>query len=435
MARLGPDPALFPVHASSIEVLTPGGPTAFHQLLRALLAGAKRRISLASLYLGTGTLEAELLDDIRGALARSPGLTVRMVMDGCRGRRTTDNGTSATFVASLVGEHPGRVEAFLHRMPQPASRVFPSPLDECIGVCHFKALVVDDLAILTGANLSDEYFHCRQARYIVVRDPLFADMLDGVVETASRHSQRIRPARGGRARLERPACSPREVGDAVLERVLQARRAGGEHDTCLLPVFQHPALGLQQERELLRRMLAWNDGDLVINTPYTNFPPDYVDALGARLASAASRAHRTLIVLASPSSHSFTTGRGLKALVPGIYLHREQCFRERLAARAPSPRLELYHYHREGWVFHSKGIWFTSGDETASIIGSSSFGARSVARDFDMSCLIVTSEPRLRAALAGEVDTMLAFSRPATAATHRPQIASRMLSPLVKGYM
>jgi phosphatidylserine/phosphatidylglycerophosphate/cardiolipin synthase-like enzyme len=34
------------------------------------------------------------------------------------------------------------------------------------GVCHVKACVFDDTLIMTGANLSDEYFRDRQDRYL-----------------------------------------------------------------------------------------------------------------------------------------------------------------------------------------------------------------------------------------------------------------------------
>ena len=66
----------------------------------------------------------------------------------------------------------------------------PSPLDECVAVFHLKVLVCDDAAVLTGANLSDEYFHCQQARYVVVKDPRLCDLLEGVVGEVSRRSLR-----------------------------------------------------------------------------------------------------------------------------------------------------------------------------------------------------------------------------------------------------
>lgn len=411
-------PAGIPVPASAVELHTDRGPAGFHRLLRELIAGAERRLTLATLYVGTGARERELLDDLRAALARRPGLRLRLVMDGSRGLRRTPEGCSAAFVAALAREHGARVEVALHRMPQleGARGWLPSPLDEVVAVFHLKVLVADDVAVLTGANVSDEYFHCRQARTIVVRDAAFADLQDDVAALALRHSQRLRPTPDGFA-LEPPAAPARDVAGAVLDRLAAAAGASGG-DTWLTPVVQHPALGVQQERALLRELLARPGGELALATPYTNLPPDYEDALAARRGP-------TRVIVPSQRSHSFTTGRGLKALVPGVYRARERD----LATLA-----ELRHWERPGWVFHAKGVWSLGEGEAATVVGSSSFGGRSVARDFDLSHLLVTRDPGLRAALAAEVEALLVHAPPG-APPPPPGLGSRLLSPLVKGYL
>jgi CDP-diacylglycerol--glycerol-3-phosphate 3-phosphatidyltransferase len=43
----------------------------------------------------------------------------------------------------------------------------PSPLDEVAGVFHIKAYIIDDQLVLSGANLSEEYFQDRQDRYLL----------------------------------------------------------------------------------------------------------------------------------------------------------------------------------------------------------------------------------------------------------------------------
>jgi CDP-diacylglycerol--glycerol-3-phosphate 3-phosphatidyltransferase len=438
LEALAPSPeqraAAYPLDASSLEVRTPLGPVGFHELLRDLFQNAKQRISIASLYYGTGKLEAELLGDIDGALRRSADLRVRLLFDHSRGNRRTKTGSSSSFVSQhLLTEKNGeRVELFLHRLPQLAgiARMLPSPLNELLAVCHFKVMVVDDLAVLTGANLSDEYFYCRHARVIVVRDQGFADMLDGIVRIASEHSRRVRDGRE-----HEPARAPAEVGARVVAHVAEAAshaKPGGA--VMALPLFQHPRVGLAQERALLNRMFARSEGELFIHTPYTNMQADYLASLAARLAS---RAQRTSLLLASRFSHSFTTGRGFKALVPGFYAEREHHMHTqlRLLSKGGAP-IEMSYYHRPDWVFHSKGVWLRTDDETATIIGSSSFGARSVARDFDLSVLLVTKDARLREAFAGELTTTAPFVRagePGTA-PERP-LSSLVTSPIVRSYM
>ncbi len=418
---------LFYLPASSLEVTTAEGPTGFHERLVGMIRRARERLSLASLYLGTGEREEALLGEVRGALERHPGLRVRFVCDASRGRRRTPNGDVVSFTAPLARAFPGRVEVYLHEMPQLAgwAKGLPSPLDECVAVFHFKALVADGEAILTGANLSDEYFHCRQCRAIVVRDVGFTDMLHRIVETTARHSRRA--VDGALAPAERP---PEEVAAAVLADVRDAPRAPDATGTWLRPVFQHPSLGVHQEQELLEELLATPGGDLEIHTPYTNFPQVYVRALERRMR--ADGGGVTRLVCPSGASHSFTTGRGPKALVPGAYRHQEARLVGRLRALGA---LDVRHYHRQGWVFHSKGVWWTEPGRTTSVIGSSSYGERSVGRDFDLSVEISTDDAALQEGLAEERELMMSFA-PGEREVARPlRRLMPIVTPLFRGFL
>ena len=423
----------FPLNAARISVETDAGPVGFHERLLTMIGQARDRISLASLYLGTGEQEAGLLRALRAALQRQSALRVRLIVDFSRGLRRTSNGNSRTFTQSLIHDFPDRFEVYFHRMPQLSGLAswLPSPLDECVAVFHFKALVVDDVAVLTGANLSEEYFRCRQCRAIVVRDDGVASFLHAVVETTARHSLRSRGAT-----LDPPSLPTSRVGQAILADVAAASRDAaasqdmGGQDTWLTQLFQHPTLGIHQEREHLRTMFSRREGELMVHTPYTNVPEVYAEALQWRVSGAG--VGQTMLVCPSGNSHSFTTGRGPKALVPGIYMQRE---RELVARLRAVGELTLRHYDRPGWVFHSKGVWSFDDVETATVIGSSSFGARSVARDFDLSCLIATQNPVLGEALRREPETILAH---AATEKHVERIGSwlvPLLTPLATSFL
>ena len=188
LQRCGSGLPLIPIAASEVRVETNLGPQGFHIRLRDLLRNARRRVVLASLYLGTGPFEQELIRDLRHAIESSEELRVTIVVDHSRGLRPTANGDTTTMLASLLREFPERVELYLYKMPQlsGARAILPSPLDECVAVSHFKCLVFDDTAIVTGANLSEEDFTCRQARFVVVRDSRFADFFAQVVDPVDR---------------------------------------------------------------------------------------------------------------------------------------------------------------------------------------------------------------------------------------------------------
>jgi CDP-diacylglycerol---glycerol-3-phosphate 3-phosphatidyltransferase len=432
LARLAVEAPHIPIPASAFEVDTASGPTGFHERLRAMIRGARRRLTLAALYLGTEPSEQALVDDIRSALERSPDLAVQLVFDYSRGQRATTNGTSTTVVRELLAAYPRRVELHLHRMPQLdglARLLLPSPLDEVLGVFHCKGLASDDTALLTGANLSGEYFSCRQARSVTVRHPAFAAMLHDLIGTTARHSHRVRVGGEGSG-LAPPERSRATLPGEALGLFTTGPRAGPDEETVLVPLLQHPRLGLRQEYDVLREVLAWTHGELTISTPYANFSPDYVRALTTRVAGGG----RTLLITPSGRSHSFTTGRGAKALVPGVYAHREaQCVAPLRAASADGA-FQLRHYDRPDWVFHAKGLWFRTEHETATVIGSSSFGGRSVGRDFDASFLVVTRSPALRAALEAEVGALLEFA-PHEQPPRAGSWVAPLLAPLVKRFM
>ena len=68
-------------------------------------------------------------------------------------------------------------------------KYFDSPLREIFGVHHIKAHVFDNNVLITGANLSEDYFSDRQDRCIVIQDcePL-AHYLDDLINFLSDHS-------------------------------------------------------------------------------------------------------------------------------------------------------------------------------------------------------------------------------------------------------
>jgi len=211
----------FELESASLRMLhTPG------ELYAALLAGAQaatRRVSLASLYLGTGPLEHALVAALatggpaaaasHGSLASGEAgassggggggggggaaRQVHVLLDYHRGTRLVTGGNSLATLAPLAACPGATVELFAPPPPRgalprlvapllpqrlaalrevlgvrrmllrsPAHTPTPNPKpnpNQVLGVQHMKAAVFDDAVLLTGANLSAEYFEARQA--------------------------------------------------------------------------------------------------------------------------------------------------------------------------------------------------------------------------------------------------------------------------------
>lgn len=161
-AAQGGAPPRFALDGANVEVLST--PTEFHECLVALSRSSKERVSLASLYVGTGAPEDELVGVLEQRLREVPGLRVRVVLDHSRGTRSTTPHNSATTLARLVlaGEDErgsrGALRASINffRMPQLegwARSWAPARYKEGVAVQHIKAYVFDETVVVTGANV------------------------------------------------------------------------------------------------------------------------------------------------------------------------------------------------------------------------------------------------------------------------------------------
>lgn len=135
------------------------------------IAQARDHIILSALYLGTGATESAVVDAAEKALTdmMRPNLRVTFILDHSRSQRGAVN--SVTMLSRLVNKFDPRAAVYLYQMPQLRGYLrsyIPLQLREVIGVYHCKFAVFDDTVILTGANLSHDYFTDRQDRYFLI---------------------------------------------------------------------------------------------------------------------------------------------------------------------------------------------------------------------------------------------------------------------------
>jgi len=229
----------FPIRRDELaDELQPETPQQFHRLLCDGIRSAKRRVQLATLYIGTGgtdggngnsgngddkvggsdtgssssstsslrntmTEEQELLDAIRSACVDATGndegsnpdkKKVQILMDQSRGLRPVKvkgknkkNGATTTTTTSSAqacweamtttddddSNSNNNSNAQLYLLPivtHPLlNSVLRSPVNEIVGVFHVKLYLWDDHLVISGANLSREYFTTRIDRYLHIR--------------------------------------------------------------------------------------------------------------------------------------------------------------------------------------------------------------------------------------------------------------------------
>ena len=96
---------------------------------------------------------------------RRKSVRVNILLDYCRGNRTNDRGeSSGTILRRLLrNDEASSSECRIAMYHTPILRglwkmVMPQRYNETLGLQHTKIYLFDDTLILSGANLSEDYF-------------------------------------------------------------------------------------------------------------------------------------------------------------------------------------------------------------------------------------------------------------------------------------
>lgn len=446
---LGRECRTFPAVAADIEVL--GDPTAYYEAILDGIRSSRRRVTLAALYLGTGPMEQRVMEELRAACARHPSLHVRVLFDHSRGTRGGGHSTAAMF-NRLVSEFPAQVHASLLLMPQLRRRWtarLPTRLNEGIAVQHAKAYVFDDTLLLSGANMSNDYFTNRQDRCWRFHDnPGLAAHFHDLVDRVAPFSHSVRPASWVPI-AEFPDAS--SAAPAVLRRFGAAladwaRPAGAAPsadartaDTTVHLAANCAPLGVSQDTDVTQQLLAHAlaSGCAVhLATGYFNLPRSLRSLLaGGSLAPGAS----ARLLTAHPSANGFFTAtRSPAGALPLAYSRIEEDFVRQCARRGVADRVSVSEWRRKGWTFHAKGLWVAStADEDPFLVtlGSPNFGRRSAERDLEAQAFVTTRSPDLSRRAGEECDQLFADSEPVGPDTFRdPSRRCRLYGGYTHGY-
>lgn len=150
----------FPVSARNIRIISE--PKDFYESILQNAIAAKYRISMASLYLGIGKLETDLVNAIQQNLSENRELKVNILLDYSRGTRGKKN--SKGMLMPLVKQN-SNCQLSLYHTPMLrgiTKRLAPARYNELIGLQHMKIYLFDEKVIISGANLSNDYFTNRQ---------------------------------------------------------------------------------------------------------------------------------------------------------------------------------------------------------------------------------------------------------------------------------
>ncbi|KAG0422149.1 hypothetical protein HPB47_002021 [Ixodes persulcatus] len=318
-------------------------PSEFYQHLKDLSDAANKRIVLASLYLGDGELEKNLVSHIHAAARRD--VQVRILLDYTRGSRGESN--SRTMLTPMLrefsrpspasgpdsGELQGnQVQVALYHSPKLRGVLrwlLPQRWNETLGLTHLKVYLFDDTLVLSGANLSDQYFRNRQDRYVVFRDcSQLADYFASLVAAVSSFSLQLHPDDSVALGRDFPVhpykgeWDSAEFVTAANERLAPLVRPNGLEppqkspgDTWVFPLLQMMPLGIRQDQDVTERILARPPPDCTMRlaTGYFNLTQRYADLILGNTAS------KFDLLVASPKVNGFYGAEGLSGVIPTVY--------------------------------------------------------------------------------------------------------------------
>ena len=161
-------------------------------------------------------------------------------------------------------------------------RILPSPLDEVAGVFHMKAYIVNNKMVLSGANLSKEYFDDRLDRYMLFTNgggglvDFYAGLCNTLCGYTIRYDGRRGPGGGPRGTPNPP---PRDEGarkrelELSLARMFDGSGMGRSRHRCdtedgdgvvawAVPTIQIPSafaggpVGVPSDAEVTRNLLT-----------------------------------------------------------------------------------------------------------------------------------------------------------------------------------
>ncbi|KAJ9062290.1 CDP-diacylglycerol--glycerol-3-phosphate 3-phosphatidyltransferase [Entomophthora muscae] len=132
---------VFPAKAADINILTE--PNKFFEEIKKKIESAKKRITIASLYIGHE--EHEIIKSLEKALERNNNLEVDILLDCLRGTRETRGASSASLLLPLVKMYPNRFHLSMYHTPELTGwmkKLGPPRFNETIGLMHIKAYLL-----------------------------------------------------------------------------------------------------------------------------------------------------------------------------------------------------------------------------------------------------------------------------------------------------
>ena len=274
-----------------------------------------------------------------------------------------------------------------------------------------KICVFDDQVIITGANLSKDYFINRQDRYIRIQHGELSEYFVGLVQMVAEFSY----SKNGHSALKQPhffdtisrfeyrQYCKLKISNFMshwLDRTSKLRdelldNPEMTHHTLIFPAVQLPCFDSVQDEVCMRNLLNQSlpGCDMHIASAYLNLPRVYKDALLINPA-------QINLISGSEKTNGFFASKGVSRFLPTTYSTLLLRFMKEIRDAHRISEIKVYEYIKDGFTWHTKGIWIfptlkqnqKMNSFMLTTIGSSNMNYRSVYRDLEAQVVIYTKD-------------------------------------------
>jgi CDP-diacylglycerol--glycerol-3-phosphate 3-phosphatidyltransferase len=311
-----------------------------------------------------------------------------------------------------------------------------------------KLYGIDDEIMLSGANLSNDYFTNRLDRYHVFTSKELTEYYHRVHHAVSSLSFQVVPdsqsalgyalvwpiSNGGPSPVEKPddfiIYASSVLGPLLRppeSKTLLSSKSLSQ--TFVYPVAQFtPVLTPDSSTEFpavtsILRLLSASptiqNSRWLFTAGYFNIHPVLSSLLirststSATSSSSSSSSIQGTVLTASPWANGFYDSPGVSGMLPAAYTYLSARFLDRVAEAQRTNAIQLKEWRRGtvgqpgGWTYHAKGLWITLPNEehpSLTFVGSSNYTKRSYSLDLEVGALVVTSDEDLKRRLAQETE-------------------------------
>ncbi|KPZ53203.1 CDP-diacylglycerol--serine O-phosphatidyltransferase [Pseudoalteromonas sp. P1-25] len=375
------------------------------QLLR-LISNAKQRIYITALYLQDDEAGREILEALHRVSLANPDLEIKVLVDFHRAQRGLIGAAKSDGNASLYCDY---LEKFKSNV-----QVYGVPVKakELFGVLHLKGFVVDNTLLYSGASLNNVYLQYNERyrldRYFLINQAALCDSVVDFIESKLIGSQAV------------PRIDTRPLKRLIdfkfeqkqLMRELKSASYANPTTPNTDPLGVRLFLGLGRRNNSLNRLIKnlfdTTEQELVLYTPYFNFPAPLMRSLRRLL----KQGKQVTIVVGDKTANDFYLPPNEPfskiGALPYLYetiLHK---FVKSQKRHIDNGNLNVYLWKHDSNSFHLKGI---CADRQRHLLSGHNLNPRAWGLDIENGILIEDPQQSIMQAIDNEKQEILKHCR------------------------